>query len=143
MTLHLITYISRAVNPLSHDAVQDIADVAAERNARESITGMLLFGQGHFIQVLEGPPDGVRAVYASIRRDERHTDVQTLLDAPIRSRLFPRWSMGLVNIEARGAFDAERIHFAAQQLQPLYSAMTPNASAVRLLRIFNERARAA
>jgi hypothetical protein len=57
------------------------------------ITGMLLYVEGGFMQVLEGEDEAVAAVYARICNDKRHWNTQVLLDrhAP---RAFRDWSMG-------------------------------------------------
>jgi hypothetical protein len=60
---------------------------------------MLLYKGGNFLQVLEGPEEGVLRLYQKISRDPRHGDVMLLTKEPIQERQFPDWSMGFQNID--------------------------------------------
>jgi hypothetical protein len=64
------------------------------RNARLDLTGMLLYGDGCFLQVLEGQKPDVDAVYASICQDARNTGQFLIDESEIDERNFPSWSMG-------------------------------------------------
>ena len=67
-----------------------------KNNARLRIVGGLLFGDGYFLQCLEGEADVVRALYRKIAADDRHHSVQVLSEALISSRSFSAWSMKYV-----------------------------------------------
>jgi hypothetical protein len=69
-----------------------------EKNARLGITGMLLYKDGNFIQVLEGPEISVKQVYRSILNDQRHHGAIRLLEEGTERRRFPDWSMGFRNL---------------------------------------------
>ena len=62
-------------------------------NARDGITGGLLFNDGCFAQVLEGPADAVEATFERIQCDDRHGEVTMLETGPIPARDFADWSM--------------------------------------------------
>ncbi|HPB31711.1 MAG TPA: BLUF domain-containing protein, partial [Candidatus Sumerlaeota bacterium] len=53
--IHLI-YCSAAARPFSHKALTDLLGIARIHNARYGLTGMLLYSDGSFFQVLEGDP---------------------------------------------------------------------------------------
>jgi hypothetical protein len=65
-----------------------------ERNSQLGLTGMLLYYDGAFMQVLEGPEENVRTLYARIGQDPRHHRIIRLLEEYIPERNFPDWSMG-------------------------------------------------
>ena len=69
------------------------------RNERHGITGMLLYKNGHFMQVLEGDEADVMQVFADIERDKRHKNVDVLRTEYIQHRNFPDWTMGFRNID--------------------------------------------
>lgn len=46
------------------------------------------------MQFLEGPEAPIRALYARIERDPRHTAVALLADGSATAREFPDWAMG-------------------------------------------------
>jgi hypothetical protein len=89
-----LTYISTASTPFEPEQITALLLQSRENNERRGLTGMLLFKDGRFMQVLEGAAEDVRERYTVISADPRHTDVKTLLDESIEHRRFPQWSMG-------------------------------------------------
>jgi hypothetical protein len=82
------------VTPFSKEGLRLLLDQSAKANKTVNVTGMLLYKDGNFIQVLEGQEQSVRGVYAKVRRDPRHRGLITLLQGEIADRQFPNWSMG-------------------------------------------------
>jgi hypothetical protein len=78
--------------------IQPIHASALRHNKENSITGMLLFYQGYFLQVLEGERNDVMSTYLRICQDPRHSKVRTLLEQNTKDRQFPTWLMGFRNI---------------------------------------------
>ena len=102
--LHRVLYCSRNLIPGAPEAVAaDIGSILAasrRNNARDGITGGLLFSAGCFAQVLEGPLDAVESAFERIQCDERHSDVTVLQSEPIAARDFPDWSMAFAGADA-------------------------------------------
>ena len=102
--LHRVLYCSRNLIPGTPEAVAaDIRSILAasrRNNARDGITGGLLFSNGCFAQVLEGPLDAVEGAFERIQCDERHSDVTVLQSGPIAARDFPDWSMAFAGPDA-------------------------------------------
>ena len=96
MILRLV-YVSAATELLDDAALATLLAESRARNAADGITGMLLYTDGSFIQVLEGRPAAVRASYARIRVDARHTRVTTVFEEESAGRDFAEWTMGFVN----------------------------------------------
>lgn len=92
-TLRQLIYCSDACEPMETPALQSILDGARSRNAELGITGMLLYSNGRFLQVLEGDADLVDVLYAKIANDPRHGHVRTVMSRSIKERDFPNWSM--------------------------------------------------
>lgn len=91
--IHLI-YASAAAPELTDNKLAVLLEAARLNNARLHLSGMLLYADGSFFQVLEGPPDVVDALYAKIERDPRHEQVTTIIREPIPKRRFEAWTMG-------------------------------------------------
>ncbi len=89
-----LIYVSSALREFSDDDLLALLEQSREKNARLDITGMLLYKDGNFIQVLEGPDDAVHQIFETIRGDSRHHGVIRLLERPIETRDFPDWQMG-------------------------------------------------
>lgn len=91
--LHHLVYQSTANAPLAEAALEAILAQSRAWNTAHGLTGVLLHSQGNLLQVLEGPEDEVRAIFARIARDARHTVVTKLADGPLAQRHFGQWSM--------------------------------------------------
>ena len=88
-----LTYQSHASNPPSEAELDDLVARARVRNQSFGVTGMLLYEDGKFLQTLEGPPDGLSTIWASIQRDERHQDIEVLTEHFVEARLFSDWDL--------------------------------------------------
>lgn len=97
--IHLI-YNSVASSPEAAAEVHDILRVSRTNNALSQVTGMLLFAEGSFFQVLEGAPAAVDATFARVAKDRRHSRVTTIIREPIARRSFSEWTMGLASLTA-------------------------------------------
>jgi hypothetical protein len=97
-----LLYCSRA-GDTSAEAVEAILREAREHNPATGITGILCYGDGVFLQCIEGGRMEVSELFASIQRDARHKDVALLHYEEILERRFPGWSMGQVNISKLNA----------------------------------------
>ncbi|WMS87871.1 BLUF domain-containing protein [Pleionea litopenaei] len=62
-------------------------------NSRIAVGGVLHYGDGYFFQCLEGDESAVKSTLQRISQDQRHRDVQILLNVQIQRRLFEDWSM--------------------------------------------------
>jgi len=98
MSLVQLIYVSELVR---NDETQIPAIMASSvrHNAEDGITGMLLYSQGNFLQVLEGERDKVDATYARIAQDPRHRNTVMLTEEPVDERHFANWSMGYRQLE--------------------------------------------
>ena len=93
-----LTYASRAADWLSREDLRQIAQTAQERNRQLGLTGLLLYVEGDFIQVLEGPGSAVEKVYDMIEKDPRNRWVTRLSTERILRRAFEDWSMGCFEV---------------------------------------------
>lgn len=98
MLSHLV-YVSTASEPMNEPDLAALLAQARERNERNDITGMLLYKDRRFIQLLEGHEEHVKKIFDSIKRDDRHHDVQLLWFRYAQYREFPDWTMGFQNID--------------------------------------------
>jgi hypothetical protein len=109
-------YVSGASHPMTHADIEDILEVSRRNNERDGITGMLLWADGVFIQILEGEPDKVQALAAQIRGDARHRNFMVVLEQHADRRMFSDWSMGYKQIDAGNAADAQLFQISREAL---------------------------
>jgi hypothetical protein len=91
--MHRIVYLSLATAPLAPEQLAFLLAQARQHNAELDVTGMLLYGNERFLQVLEGEKQAVQGLYESIKRDPRHQNIITYVDAPATQRAFAEWGM--------------------------------------------------
>lgn len=95
--VHLI-YASTAVQKFTDNALIELLSAARKKNHNMNITGMLLYSEGNFFQVLEGNRLDVEKLFETIKTDKRHHHVTQIIYEPIPTRIFSEWSMGFTNI---------------------------------------------
>ncbi len=79
--------------------IQDILAASRKNNARDGVTGGLLFSEGCFAQVLEGSLVMVEGAFERIQCDQRHRRVTVLQSGSIAARDFPDWSMAFTEAD--------------------------------------------
>ena len=93
--LATLIYRSRATAAFGAIQLGQLLEHARNRNRTLSITGMLVYDDGHFFQWLEGPAIAVDKLWRVIQNDPRHRDVRLLGRHSIPVRLFGDWEMRL------------------------------------------------
>jgi hypothetical protein len=87
-------YVSRAAEAMTQQSLLALLKQALKNNEASGVTGMLLYSNDTFVQVLEGEESALDPVIGKISRDPRHSDVHFLYRKPIRDRQYGDWSMG-------------------------------------------------
>lgn len=96
-----LVYTSAAKVLLDPLQLGEILASARRNNPALGVSGILLYHQGSFMQLLEGEEPTLRALYERIALDPRHHRLATLRERPIATRSFGSWSMGFVAIDPR------------------------------------------
>lgn len=94
-----IVYISTATQ-VDDDTLADILRSAQINNARDAISGFLIFNGRNFLQLIEGPEQALAALMDTLATDPRHCGIVCLIDEPIDARCTPDWQMRLVPLSA-------------------------------------------
>ena len=78
------------------ESVRSILATSRCNNINLGITGVLLFSQGYFAQLLEGARPAVELILDRIMRDRRHDDIVLVHERSNGPRDFGAWSMAFV-----------------------------------------------
>ena len=92
--MHRIIYLSTANTDLNKDEINNLLNKSNQYNVKHKITGILLYIDFDFIQVLEGSKEDVHFLFEKIKRDNRHRGIICVIDESIKKRQFSAWSMG-------------------------------------------------
>ena len=92
-----LSYISMANTNITEAVLNDILYTSLKMNKEHDVTGMLLFSNNTFVQVIEGPQSSIDRLYELLLKDERHKNVVQTLYQRIWERSFPDWQMGFTS----------------------------------------------
>jgi len=108
--IHKSVYCSRnQIRGTPEEIIREIRIIlssARRNNPRTEVTGALLFNEGLFAQVLEGPVDSVSPIFEIIQRDPRHSDITVLENGEAERRDFPEWSMAFASSKEHSALSS-------------------------------------
>ncbi len=96
--IYHIAYFSTATKLFTETDLTELLANSKQNNSALSVTGILLFIEGCFLQVLEGDESVVKSIFEKVKQDERHHDVLTLFQGNKPERAFENWSMGFKNL---------------------------------------------
>ncbi len=109
--MHMIAYISDFTGGKSEiDAVlNDIVKVAKVENQKRVITGVLFYLGGQFLQIIEGEDAALRLLMVNIEKDERHKNIEYLIDTKVEKRGFDQWNMDSFHLGAGKVFSRQSV----------------------------------
>jgi Sensors of blue-light using FAD len=101
MKIFQLIYRSKARFYFSDEHLVALLHKARQHNSSKGITGLLLYGYGQFIQILEGDEKQVKSLYYNhISLDARHEDLVLLQSQFIEKRAFSDWAMAFRPLNA-------------------------------------------
>ncbi len=106
--MYQLLYASSAKRKFSGADLQSLLGECRAFNGPAGITGMLLYEDGNFIQLLEGEETDVKRLFERIDRDSRHRGVLILDQGETRERQFGNWSMGFRQLEGGEDHDLDQ-----------------------------------
>jgi hypothetical protein len=78
-------------------------------NKINSVTGVLIYNGGVFLQLLEGRNEDILALYSKILIDKRHSKIKKIYEGYSNSRIFNDWTMAHKNINEYASDIREKI----------------------------------
>ncbi|KYG63439.1 BLUF domain-containing protein [Bdellovibrio bacteriovorus] len=108
-----LVYLSQAAEDISYSDIQDILEVSRINNETEEVTGVLIFRDGYFLQLLEGREQDVKKVLSKILMDDRNHSIRVLIETTAVDRLFEKWSMAF--------YDGDISHNETEDLVELFN----------------------
>lgn len=99
-TVRRLIYFSSATRKMTTCELDSLLSQSRRNNLRDGLTGLLLYGDGSFMQLLEGPEEAVDRTYERILNDPRHRHLIKVDDTRSGERLFGSWSMGYHRLAA-------------------------------------------
>ncbi|MCP9198465.1 BLUF domain-containing protein [Gramella sp. GC03-9] len=98
---YAISYVSTATKSLNNQEIENILKNAEVYNNQNDITGLLLYSEGNFFQIIEGETEKVNFLYKKILNDYRHKDIIQLFKKPIKKESFDGYKSDFISEDAR------------------------------------------
>jgi hypothetical protein len=98
--LYRVCYSSKATAPMTEAGLEDILAAAHRNNDADGVTGVLLYTEGYFLQILEGERQAVERTLVRIAGDPRHEALRSFGATEVPEREFEKWRMAFLNPSA-------------------------------------------
>ncbi len=95
--LYELIYRSLGFKEWDTEELSELLEISKIRNREAGITGMLLYHNQEFMQLIEGEREAVLSLYREIVKDDRHHLVHVIWEGYIQERGFDDWTMGFVD----------------------------------------------
>ena len=95
-----LIYVSMASFRFTRQNLMDLLVQSRKFNQEKKITGLLLYVEGHFMQLLEGSRKAINELMVRIAKDRRHQQVKVLEEGLVAGRQFDDWSMAFLDFES-------------------------------------------
>ena len=109
--MYTLSYYSTSVECYAGKQLEDILSKARIFNSANGITGCLIFYNGTYVQILEGPKESLKDLYSRIEMDRRHSDVRKFSEDKIEYRTFSGWGMAYYPIDKSTVSKSELVQF--------------------------------
>ncbi len=96
--LSQLVYVSNRKPTCTQEEIDKILASCKKNNPGLGITGVLLYSDTKFIQLVEGDAKVIMSLYDKIKLDARHSSPMMISYNPIKEKSFPSWHMGTKNI---------------------------------------------
>ena len=97
--LSQLVYVSTRKPMCTQEEIDKILDSCKRNNPGLNITGVLLYSDTKFIQLVEGDAKVIMGLYDKIKLDNRHSNPMMISYGPIKEKTFPSWHMGTKNLK--------------------------------------------
>ena len=90
-----LIYASKAIDTFTENDLMDMLNTSRQFNQARYISGVLIYHNDRFLQVLEGEKSVVEELYYEhIAKDKRHIELNLLTQSIAEKRAFRDWEMG-------------------------------------------------
>jgi hypothetical protein len=117
-----IVYISVASKDFSDNELIEMLAEFRKSNEKTKISGILVYFNGSFCQVFEGPSEKIEQLWKNIQEDKRHNLVTEIINREVADRMFSNWTMAfkvlnLADVESAYGFNQLLMNHKKEKLQ--------------------------
>ena len=109
MSIYCLVFTSVATRKVSDEDLKGLLVKSRQNNLALNITGMLLYLDPYFMQILEGDESIIDEKFKKILNNEMRHKVSLIYKKPIKERSFSKWTMGFNKIGIEYFEDAKNL----------------------------------
>ena len=94
---YAIAYVSTARDNMNKQEVTDLMKEASRYNEEKEITGLLLYNEINFFELLEGNKKVIEELFERIRKDSRHHSIIKFFDKQVYRPAFDGFMTDTIN----------------------------------------------
>lgn len=114
---YAITYVSTADEGLKSKDIEYLLDLTKDRNNAENITGILLFSDGNFFQIIEGEKTKIDDLFHKIEIDQRHHGLIKIFGRRIKNAAYDGYETDFIT--GRNRYNQQKFEHYLNYLQVL------------------------
>lgn len=131
-----LIYISKKKPSCSIEDIEDVLKASLAQNGNKDITGVLLYSQKQFMQILEGDKIEILKLYDKIKKDKMHCKTVMVSLSPIKERYFPGCQMVSKEVSDEFRFLTAMTHQGKAEFKALFIGDNANATTKKTHNIF-------
>ena len=97
--MYRIIYLSSVTTNFSNEDIISLLDLSRRNNEVNEITGLLLYSDGNFLQIIEGKKKPLEKLFKKISLDSRHKNIIKVFHGKVSTRNYPKWKMAFSIID--------------------------------------------
>jgi hypothetical protein len=138
--MYYLIYSSTASDDMNESVLKEILSEAERCNKLQNITGLLVYFDGSFIQMLEGKEEDVIETFERIKGDPRHVQIIKLFSGDVDKRHFLSWKMSLEVLD-KAAFSNIEAYESLDEGDQFLQHLDDEHIGLKMLRYFYEMKR--
>ncbi len=128
-----LIYVSDRKADCTEKEIGVILEACQRNNPALGITGVLLYNEKKFLQLVEGDYKVLLDTYDKIKKDSRHEKCVMLSCAAIKEKSFPTWNMGVKKVDGMLEILTEISKDEKAYLENLFSGQSDESTKTSLL----------
>ncbi len=96
--LYTISYVSTSDKKFTDTDIHDLLNFVKKHNNENNITGLLIYSEGNFFQVIEGEKKIISDLFEKIKQDSRHYNIIKIFDRENEQKAFSEYDSSFITV---------------------------------------------
>ena len=109
---YAISYVSTVSPNLTEQEIKEVLNFSQNLNIETNITGILLYSEGNFFQVLEDKKKLLLSLFEKIKADPRHYNILTIFEKDVKITQFNTYKISFIWLDTRYKYNDLKTYFS-------------------------------